>query len=67
MIIPVEVLSVKRLRNAMICGPRSRDVISKRSLIDQLYFSSSKQFHHARTILESIPNPNQEVSSVCLC
>lgn len=33
----------------------------KEAGVDFLYFSASKLYHQARTLLESIPNPDQEV------
>lgn len=34
----------------------------KEAGVDSLYFSASKLYHQARTILETISNPDQEVS-----
>lgn len=37
----------------------------KETGVDTLYAAATKLFHQARTVLESIPNPDQEVSSPC--
>ena len=36
----------------------------KRNGVDALYFSASKLYHQARTVLESISNPDQEVNAL---
>lgn len=37
----------------------------KETGVDTLYSAATKLFHQARTVLESIPNPDQEVSFGC--
>ena len=38
----------------------------KEAGVDTLYLAATKLFHQARTVLESIPNPDQEVSHILL-